>query len=290
MLQLVNEQLTIGVVLRALGAKLREHIIETPELDARVLLGHVLNHEPNRLFMLHDAVIPDETRARLDGLVTRRLAGEPIARLLGKREFYGMNFLLSPSSLIPRPDSETLIEAALRLPTMPHRFVLDLGTGPGTLLLPLLREWPQAIGVGVDRDLATLRMAAQNAKDHGLDDRASFVCDDWGKGLDGHFDLLISNPPYIARDVIDRLAVEVREHDPRLALDGGPDGLDAYRALLPQAYRLLKEGAPLLLEIGDDQEQAVIELVKAQGFACADMALRDLGDRPRILLANKLSR
>jgi release factor glutamine methyltransferase len=210
----------------------------------------------------------------------------PLSRILGRREFWSLDFALNAATLDPRPDSETLVEAVLAElgeRERPWR-LLDLGTGSGCLLLALLSELPAASGIGLDLAPAAARQARANAAALGLADCAQFLADDWGKSLAARFDVVLSNPPYIASRVWEDLPREVKEHDPRLALDGGADALAAYRALLPQARRLLAPGGLLALEIGFDLEGAVEDLLLAGGLAPL-ACRRDLGGRPRVWLA-----
>ena len=188
-----------------------------------------------------------EEVSRLDAWTARRLAREPVARILGEREFWGLPFELTTETLVPRPDTETIVETALSL--FPDRHaplrLVDLGTGSGCLLVALLHEWPQAIGVGIDRSPDAVRTARSNARRNGVGSRSLFVVSDWASAIGGGVDLIVSNPPYIASDVVESLDLDVREHDPRLALDGGADGLDAYRIILAEARPLLSaEGPP----------------------------------------------
>lgn len=224
----------------------------------------------------------------LESALARRAAREPLDRIEGARDFWSLTFRLSPATLSPRPDSETLVEAALALladRAGPWR-LLDLGTGTGCLLLALLSELPNAQGLGLDLAEEAVRTAQANAVRLGLDRRARFLVDDWGRGQLPPFDLVISNPPYIESAVVPTLEPEVRAHDPLLALDGGPDGLAAYRALLPQAWRLLVPGGWLVLELGQGQAAAVATLAEAEGFTHVKTR-NDLAGIPRALTARK---
>jgi release factor glutamine methyltransferase len=260
--------------------------LDTPELDARILLTEALGVGPTDLALRPQEPIGDKGAARLCEHAARRLAHEPVARILGFQEFWALTFELSPETLMPRPDTETVVEAALAEiddRTAALR-VLDLGTGSGCLLVALLRELPNARGVGVDRAPAALAAARRNAGRNGVADRADVVAGDWSAALAGEFDLIVSNPPYILSGAIQALPAEVRDHDPAGALDGGSDGLDAYRAILADAPRLLARAARLVLEIGFDQEAAVRTLAGAAGLEVKRVA-NDLGGRPRALVA-----
>jgi len=208
---------------------------------------------------------------RLSAYAARRLSGEPLARILGSREFWGLSFSLSPATLVPRPETETLVEAVLRHcreeEGRDHAWrILDLGTGSGCIAVSLLAELPSARCVGVDRALEALATARRNASRHRVGGRASFVAGDWAAAIAGPFDIVVSNPPYVASPDLGGLATEVREHDPRTALDGGPDGLDAYRVIAAELHRLLVRGGAAFLEIGMGQDRQVAQLIAAQGL------------------------
>lgn len=228
----------------------------------------------------------DEALSRLSEFGARRLAGEPVWRIIGEREFWGLPFRLSPATLEPRPDSETIVEAALDA-LGPRRHdslaVLDLGTGSGCLLIALLSECRGARGLGIDLSAEACTTARANAVKNGVGARATFREGDWTRGLDGGFDLVVSNPPYIPEGEIAGLAREVREHDPHLALSGGHDGLDAYRALARGVPRVLAAGALLVLEIGAGQEQDVIAIMAEAGLLHR-ASRSDLGGHPRALI------
>lgn len=250
--------------------------IASPRLDARLLLAASLGK---------DACLNEETLARLEPMVSRRIAGEPVSRILGMREFWSLDFALSPATLDPRPDSETLIEAALAR-IADRRLALriaDLGTGTGCLLLALLSELPEASGVGVDIEPRAVRAAAANARRLGLDARASFIAGDWGAGLAREFDCVLSNPPYIPSGDIAGLPPEVR-CDPRISLDGGSDGLDGIRGAAGAVARLLKPGGLALIEIGAGQARAAADIASRAGlgFLAID---NDLAGHPRVLVA-----
>jgi release factor glutamine methyltransferase len=273
---------TRGQALAALRRRLAEAGLAGAALDARLLLLAALEIEPAELVRRPDEVLTPEQCARLEDVARRRLAREPVARILGEREFWGLPFALSPETLVPRPDTETVVETVLRLRPdrgRPAR-ILDLGTGSGCLLVALLHEYPEATGLGVDRSLGALATARRNAWRNGVGGRAAFVVSDWAAALGGRFDVVVSNPPYIRSAVIGTLDADVREHDPMLALDGGPDGLDAYRAVLAQAGRLLAPGGLLAVEIGHDQEDDLRRLAPLHGLEIATVA-SDLSASPR---------
>jgi release factor glutamine methyltransferase len=239
--------------------------IDGPRLEARLLLAHALGVAPADLLRDRDAEVDG---AVLAPLLDRRLAHEPLSLILGAREFWSLTFAVSPATLIPRPESETLIEAALaafegRL--APGR-ILDLGTGTGCLLLAVLSEIPTAFGVGVDRSAEAAALARTNAATLGLADRAAFLCADWARPLSARFDLVLCNPPYITTSSVDGLMPEVACFEPRTALDGGSDGLAAYRDLLPEIPRLLRPNGIAVLELGQGQAGPVGELARRAGM------------------------
>ena len=275
---------------RAAAQAFRRASIETPELDARLLLCHAAGLSHEALIAEGNAPIGDDAAERFRSYVARRLDGEPVSRIRGTRAFYGRDFVIDAHTLDPRPDTETLIDAALDLLAregkrhLPFQ-LLDLGTGSGCLLLSLLAELPQAYGVGTDISAGALRVAGKNARRLGLASRARFLAADWFDGLGARFDLIVSNPPYIPSGEIDGLAREVVCHDPRPALDGGADGLDAYRKIAASAAAFLKPGGHLVVEIGADQAEAVLGLFAAAGLALPEEAVRlDLAGRPRAVL------
>ena len=270
----------------------REAGIATPELDARLLLCHAagLTHEAYTA-QTRDPLRP-EAGARLGAAIARRLKREPVARITGTREFYGRKFHLDPHALDPRPDTETLIEAALAhlarkgLRGSPLT-LLDLGTGTGCILVTLLAELPRARGLGTDMSHGALASAAKNAERLGVGGRAAFVAADWLDAVEGKFDLILSNPPYLVSGEIAALADEVAAYDPILALDGGPDGLDAYRRIAAGAGDVLAEGGRLFVEIGAAQAEAVAGIFCAAGLKLDEHeAIRpDLAARPRVVVA-----
>jgi release factor glutamine methyltransferase len=281
--------LRIAAVRRDLAARLRAGGIDSPDLDARLLVGHVLGLDHGGL--MRDAERPLERAdiAGIEVLAARRLTGEPVARIIGVKEFWGLPFQVTPAVLVPRPDTETVVETALALIDRDgarRLRIADLGTGSGAILIALLHELPDARGVGTDCDTSALATARANAARLGVAARANFVACDYGAALAGGSDLVVANPPYIATDEIAALAPEVRDFDPRGALDGGPDGLVAYRAIAADAGRLLAPGAHLVMEIGAGQAEAVSALAAAAGLDSIAVA-PDLAGIGRVVSARR---
>ena len=276
---------SLGDALRRLRAAFAAAGIEEAALDARTLLIRAADTTPAGLMAHPDLPLGRPALERLGAFAARRLAGEPVGRILGEREFWGLRIRLSPETLEPRPDTETAVEAALRaLPEGREALVLDLGTGSGCILLAILSERPQARGIGVDVSGGAAMVARDNARLNGLADRASLVAGRWADALDAGFDLVVSNPPYIPADEIGGLSREVRVHDPRLALDGGIDGLDAYKVIVADARALLRAGAMLVLEVGAGQSEAVSGLARAAGLA-VEAVVPDLAGHARAVVA-----
>ena len=255
----------------------------TARLDAELLMAHALERSrEDMLLRLPDLAVPEEFAALLD----RRAAGEPIAYILGQQDFWDLTLDVTPDVLIPRPDSETLIEAACDgFATKPPRRIADLGTGSGALLLAALRVFPQTSGIGVDASAAALAVARGNAERNGLADRASFALADWrqpgwAEALDGPMDLILCNPPYVESGAA--LPASVRGFEPHSALFAGPEGMDDYAVLIPQFPTLLAPGGIAVLEIGHEQADAVSTLAVAHGFK-AELR-RDLAGKPRALV------
>ncbi len=277
---------------QALAAKtLRHGGIDTAALDARALLKTATGLSFEALIANGREPIGPRCERRFQDYVERRLSGEPVSRIRGTREFYGRDFRIDPHTLDPRPDTETLIVAVLDLVGRENLSghalrLLDLGTGSGCILVTLLAELPEATGVGVDRCPGALRVAQDNALALGVADRARFVAANWFEGLAGRYDIVVSNPPYIASAEIDGLAPEVARHDPRTALDGGADGLDAYRRIADGAARFLDPGGSLLVEVGCTQMRAVTEIFRKERLLVADNGVQtDLGGHPRCICA-----
>lgn len=276
---------------RILAARLRDSGIETPELDARLLIGAALGLDHTGLATQALRIVSPDDADIIEGFARRRIAHEPVARIVGRKEFWGLDLDVSAATLVPRPDTETLIEAALDLlreNSFRHaiRFA-DIGTGSGAILLALLSELTDAHGIGTDISDAALAVARDNARRLGLERRADFVRGDYAAGLRGPLNLIVSNPPYIPSAEIAALDPDVRDYDPRLALDGGPDGLAAYRALAPQAAALLHPGGALVLEIGAEQGGTVSTILRNAGLAVSNPPRRDLAGRDRVVIGRK---
>lgn len=258
--------------------------IDSARLDARLLAGHVLEWGAAKVLSYPEYALSKHQREQLEILLQRRERRESLAAITGVKEFWGLEFCVTGDTLVPRPDSETLIEAALGAVADKQRSlrILDLGTGTGCLLLSLLSEFPNAWGLGVDVSEAALLVAAKNASRLGLAGRAEFVISDWGAAIASRFDLVVCNPPYISDEEFAALEDEVSRFEPRLALAGGADGLDCYRALAPRLSPLLAPGASVFIEVGATQATAVSALLSDQDIEIIGV-LNDLSGRARVL-------
>jgi release factor glutamine methyltransferase len=283
---------TVETTRRALAARFRNDKLDSAELDARMLVGAALGLDLTGMIAAAGRLVTPDQSTLIEEFARRRLAGEPVARILGQKEFWGLPLKLSAATLVPRPDTETAVELALemlRASPGPDRGlrIADIGTGSGALLLALLSELPGAFGVGTDISVAALRTASGNAARLGFAARAVFVACDYAAALADSFDLIVSNPPYIRSAEIAGLAPEVRDHDPRGALDGGVDGLDAYRALIPEAARLLLPGGALVVEAGRGQSGPIEGLMTAAGLTHERPAKADLAGIRRAVAGRK---
>jgi release factor glutamine methyltransferase len=269
----------VTTIPRALGRATEQlsQVSDTPRLDAELLMAAALGIGRDRL-ILDDP--RGEAPPAFTELVGRRRAGEPVAYITGHRAFWTIDLEVGPGALIPRPDSETLIAAAVEYFDRPPRRILDLGTGPGTLLLAALDEWPEATGLGVDASEAALGYARRNAERLGLASRAEFRIGDWAQGIDQRFDLILCNPPYVADGA--ETGRGVADYEPPEALFAGPEGLDEYRRLAPEIPRLLAPRGLAAIEIGFDQRESAAALFEEQGLSAR--IANDLGGRPRALL------
>ncbi len=280
----MTEATTLVAAWKAAQEQLKTARIDSPAIDARLLLEAATG--ASRLEILtdpHRSLTPEQATT-LSGYLERRLKREPVSRILGRKGFWKIMLNVTPDVLSPRPDTETLLDVAMLAFEPAQAFtVIDLGTGSGAILLATLADRPGATGVGTDISSEALAVAKENAANLDLDGRATFLRTEWATGFGDHsFDLVVSNPPYIPSDDIPGLDPEVRDHDPVLALDGGPDGLQAYRDLGPEIVRILKPGGIFAVEIGWDQGEAVKALFEAAGLTDVKV-VKDLGDRDRVV-------
>jgi release factor glutamine methyltransferase len=263
--------------------------IEEAQIDARLLVGRALRLDRTQLVSQSERFLEAREVDAISALAARRLKREPVARILGEKEFWSLPLTVTPDVLVPRPDTETVVELALDLLgnalKQEKLRILDIGTGSGALLLALLSEFRNAVGVGTDINAAALAVARDNAERNKLAERCAFIACDMASGVVGRFDLVVSNPPYIARGDITTLAPEVRDYDPMPALDGGHDGLDAYRAIAAEAPRLLAPGGRLIVELGAGQERAVRQLFTNASLS-AGAVRNDLSSIARALAAS----
>ncbi|MFO1170668.1 MAG: peptide chain release factor N(5)-glutamine methyltransferase [Hyphomicrobiaceae bacterium] len=282
---------TLAGAVSSLAAELRAAGIPDPEIDARLLVLAAAGATRLELIRTPDKPLSPTQDERLAIFGKRRRAHEPVSRILGRREFWTLDLEVTPAVLDPRPETELLVEAALDYVRLAgrdrHRLtILDLGTGSGAILIALVRELPSAFGIGVDASVDALEVARRNAERHGVGHRARFVAGNWADAIGRKVDLIVSNPPYLTTAEIDGVAPEVREFDPRAALDGGADGLEAYRAVVAAWQRL---GQPaMLLEIGATQAAQVSEIIQKYSDVSSKPAIglrRDLAGLPRIVTA-----
>jgi len=282
------DPLTIGRAVNELTSQFTQAGLDTPRLDARILIGHVAKLAPSLLFARATEPLTAAQAAEIETLGRRRLAHEPVSRILGRREFWGLDFELNEATLDPRPDTETVVSAALALkdalPAAP--LVLDLGTGTGCILIAILSELPGARGVGIDRDARAVAAARANADRLGVGARAAFRQGDWCAGVSETFDLIVSNPPYIGERERAGLDAEVARFDPPGALFAGREGLDAYAALIPGVRERLAAQGRLILEIGVTQAEPVESLLRRSGMT-VESAVPDLSGRIRALVTRR---
>lgn len=279
--------MTIQSALKEMRDQFRSAGLETPELDARLLVQAALGITQEQLLLNTNKIIIDSECKKLNEMVRRRLLREPVSRILGTRGFWKSEFKVSQETLDPRADSETLIEAVLKhINKEAPLTILDMGTGTGCLLLSLLQELPQATGVGIDISEDAIRTARQNAEALGLSDRAKFMVTSWSNlVVDKAFDVVISNPPYIAEAEISSLAPEVRQYDPVRALAGGKDGLDCYREIAALLPSLMVNRGQVFLEIGSSQAESVRGILAARGLHVLETT-QDLAGHDRCLVAS----
>ncbi len=279
---------TLGGLLRLARKRLEEAGVEQAALDARLIVEHFSQTSRADALSRPDMAVTGDMAAAVGAALDRRLAGEPVHRILGFREFYGLKLALSPDTLEPRPDTETLVETVLpfaRAIALRHGEcrILDLGTGTGAIALALLSEAPEATAIGVDISETALATAVANANSLGLSARFSASKSNWFAEISGRYDVIVSNPPYIPSRDIETLQREVRDFDPRRALDGGEDGLDPYRILADGAEAFLRDGGVLAVEIGSTQKADVTRVFEAAGWRLAE-ARKDLSGNDRVLV------
>jgi len=282
---------TLGSLLGEVASMLSQAGFTEPRRAARRLVASTLDLTPAELLSHSEQVLDEQHTGRVRRALDRMAEHEPLSRIVGRREFWGLEFTLCGDTLDPRPETETVVEAVLRRVLdrdAPLRF-LDLGTGTGCILLALLSEFPAATGFGVDLALGAVMTARRNAAALGLAERAHFLVGDWGTAMSGKFDVIASNPPYIASAALADLPPEVALYDPCLALDGGADGLGAYRALVVDLARLLQPGAVLVIEVGFSQAPAVAAMLRASGMAIEGCE-RDLAGIARCVVAGAPAR
>ena len=278
---------------KTLRNALASQSLATPDLDARLLLCHALDLSSHAPVTHPDHIIDDQGCALVRKLIERRALGEPVARIQGYREFWGLRFDLNEDTLIPRPETEGIVDIILEWARDQGRegealTVVDVGTGSGAILTSLLVELPNASGVGSDISQGALNMAMQNAERQGVQERFKPVMSNYGSALEGTYDVIVSNPPYIRDDDLQNLGDGVKEHDPACALFGGEDGLDAYRSLLPWCYQSLREDGICVFEHGFDQQDGVMALAREAGLEDVQPVF-DLSDVPRIVKMSKKS-
>lgn len=280
-----TEHQTLGTILCKATAILTAAGIENAGLDARLMLQEVLHISHEALIIREEYLLNTEEKQLFMAMVARRGMREPLAYIVGKKEFWGLDFKVTRDTLIPRPDSETLIEAVLRqFPTTPPKTILDLGTGTGCLLIALLTEWKEARGVGIDVNAGALEIARTNAKANHVHSRANFIHNDWMNDLSGEFEVILSNPPYIAAGMRDALSPEVRDFEPHEALFAEENGLAHYQKILGAAPHHLTRNGVLALEIGQGQAMDVVRLIESHGLHCHSLT-NDLAGIPRAVLA-----
>jgi release factor glutamine methyltransferase len=278
----------IGVAWRQVRDRFRASGIDTPELDARLLAQKAFGLDAMALVRREREIVPDDQLKALDQFAQRRLVGEPVSRIAGEKEFWGLSFALNDATLVPRPETEQLVEEAIAfLETRRSATVLDLGTGSGAIIVSILDAVPKAKGFATDIAEDALAAAKQNAERHGVAGRLQLRQGAWWQAVPHTelFDLIVSNPPYIATPAISELPAEVRVFDPKAALDGGWDGLEAYRAIAAQAARRLNPGGLVLLEIGYNQGETVSRMFSRAGFGRVEVQ-KDLGGLDRVVLCS----
>ena len=262
---------------------LNAHTEALPQKDVRLIVQKILNISNEEWLFSKEKELSDPEVLMLNKVIERRLSGQPVARIFQEWEFWGLDFSLSPDTLVPRPDTETIIEAVLKnRNTAPPDTILDLGTGSGCILISLLTEFENAFGVGIDISKGALDMARRNSVKHNVFKRCEFLQANWSAPLDGEFEVIVSNPPYIETATIESLSIEVREHDPFLALDGGEDGLDSIKILLEKIKNCASDKTSIFFEIGYNQADSVMKLIDKNGFSTRNVH-KDLSGHDRVI-------
>ena len=275
----VNEVLKIAVT------KFKAAGVAQPVSDARILLGHSLNKPNERFYGRENDVIQSEHLDDFSKKILRRCKREPVSKIIGVKEFWSLELQVAPYVLDPRPDSETLIEAAVKQFPDKNRIlkILDLGTGSGCLLLAAIKEWPHSYGIGIDIDYRCVELAKINARRNRLNNRVKFQTGNWASNLDEKFDIILCNPPYITANEIATLDEEVRLYEPKRALNGGPTGLDCYAELAPQFSNLLSAEGLIFLEVGFDQKKQILGIMRSNNLELVKIE-KDLAQRDRCLI------
>jgi release factor glutamine methyltransferase len=292
-----GDEWTIKKLLEWTATYFTSHDIDSPRAAAEILLAHALNLQRVDLYLRYDQPLVRDELRDFKELLRRRILKEPVAYILGRREFWSMDLSVSRDVLIPRPETECLVEQALAVlnatDTTTCRRILELGTGSGAIVLALLSRMRSCAGIASDISYRALQVARNNARVHGLDDRVHFLCADWTQPFKTHcgcLDLIISNPPYIQTRQIKNLQPEIHRYEPFLALDGGEDGLRCLREIILEAHQFLQPGGTLLLETGHDQRQAVQQIVMACGHYEPPVFYKDYGGYDRVVSAKKKSK
>ena len=262
---------------------LKEHSVQAPDITARELIKNTIDVADIDMIIRSEKVVAKSTQQKINSYMERHIKGEPTSRIFGEREFWGLPFKITPDVLDPRADTETIIEAAIRaFVGDPPLSVLDLGTGSGCIIISLLTEWQRTKGVGVDVSAKALEVASLNAQMHKVDNRLTLVESNWCENLNGKYDLIVSNPPYISNQEITNLPTNVKNYDPILALEGGEDGLSCYRSILTEIKNLLNPHGKVFLEVGYSQAEDVSRLVEESGlFVIGTHA--DIAGIPRVV-------
>ncbi len=274
---------TAAQAMAAAAGRLRAAGVPDPARDARLLLAHAAAVDAARVTLIAPEEIAPDVAERFDQLIALRAVRVPVSQLIGRRAFYGRDFSISRDVLDPRPETETLIDLAL---SGDFNRILDLGTGSGCILVTLLAERPQATGLGVDLSEAACLQASANAVRHGVAERADIRQSDWFSTVDGRFDLILSNPPYLAAEEMADVSPELRQHEPEMALTDGQDGLSIYRIIAAEAQGYLTPEGRVMVEIGWQQGEAVQDIFTTAGWGRVTLA-HDLGGRPRVVCADK---